>query len=276
MASDMSLPLQGRIAVVTGASAGIGEATARALAAAGAGVVLNARRAERLAAIASEIGPAAASCPGDAADASVISAMLDLARTRFGAGRREADLVFINAGRGLRGSVRDSDEAQWEEMIRVNYTGAARLMRAAAERMAGPVPVVQGAPKDAPPPRPPEDWLSRPRDIIVMGSSVGRHVSPFSSMYGSSKSAVHMLAESLRRTLAPRGIRVSLLEPGVVKSEFQAGAGYDPVSFGQFMDSIAPVLEPADIARAVVFLASQPAGVHLCDLMIRPTRQEYP
>jgi NADP-dependent 3-hydroxy acid dehydrogenase YdfG len=87
---------------------------------------------------------------------------------------------------------------------------------------------------------------------------------------------VHMLAESLRRIMAPRGVRVTLLEPGIVKSEFQQAANYDPVSFGAFMDSISPVLSPEDVARVITFVVTQPAGVHINDVMIRPTRQEYP
>jgi NADP-dependent 3-hydroxy acid dehydrogenase YdfG len=273
----MHTDLNGRIAVVTGASAGIGEAIARSLAAAGASVVLNARRADRLEALARSIGAdRAATAPGDAADPAVIAAMLDTARSRFGRGTREADLVIVNAGRGLRGSVYDSAADDWEEVIRTNHLAAARLMRAAAERMIGAPAVVKGPPQPPGPAGPPPDWLQRPRDIVVLGSTVGRHVSPFSSMYGSTKAAVHMLAESLRRLCGPRGVRVSLLEPGVVKSEFQEVAGYDPTSFGAFMDSIAPVLTPEDIARTVGFIVSQPAGVHLNDVMIRPTRQEYP
>jgi NADP-dependent 3-hydroxy acid dehydrogenase YdfG len=267
--------LKGRIAVVTGASAGIGAAVARELAGAGASVILNARRRERLDELATELGDRAAVVAGDCCDAGVIQQALDAARQHFGGGQREADLVVVNAGRGLRGSVYDSDDAQWEEVIRINLLGAARLMRAAAERMAGPLPVVQGAPQ-ATVAQVPEDWLFRPRDIVVLGSTVGRHLSPFSSMYGSTKAGVHMLAESLRRLCAPRGVRVSLLEPGIVRSEFQEVAGYDPMSFGAFMDSIAPVLAPEDVARLVLFIVSQPAGVHVNDVMIRPTRQEYP
>ncbi len=270
--------VSGRIAVVTGASAGIGLAIARLLVEGGARVVINARRADRLAAVAKELGGPGkvVPVPGDAAEPAVIGACLDAARDRFGQGNREADLVVVNAGRGLRGSVYNSDAAQWEDIYRVNLLAAARLMRAAADRMAGTVPVVTGPPVDGPPPKPPADWLQRPRDIIVLGSTVGRHVSPFSSLYGSAKAGVHMLAESLRRLMAPRGIRVTLLEPGIVKSEFQASAGYDPTSFGQFMDGISPVLQPEDIARTVMFIVSQPAGVHINDVMIRPTRQEYP
>lgn len=268
--------LSGRIAVVTGASAGIGEAVARSFAAAGARVILNARRRERLDELAQALGGSskAAVVAGDAADQETIDRILDAAKERFGA---EADLVVVNAGRGLRGSVQDSDAAQWEEVIKTNYLGAARLMRSAAERMGVKLPtIVQGPPQPVTPPAPPEGWLKRPRDIVVLGSTVGRHISPFSSMYGSGKAAVHMLAESLRRLLAPRGVRVSLLEPGIVRSEFQAAAGYDPVGFGQFMDSIGPVLAPEDIARMILFIVSQPAHVCINDVMIRPTRQEYP
>lgn len=271
------LPLTGRIAVVTGASAGIGAAVARSLAAGGASVVVNARRRDRLDGLVRELGAErAAAVPGDAADEGVIAAMLDEARRRFGAGEREADLVVVNAGRGLRGSVYDSDPSQWEQVVRINLLGAARLLRAAAERMAGPVPIQQGPPPAPVPAKPSANWLDRPRDIIVLGSTVGRHISPFSSLYGSAKAGVHMLAESLRRLMAPRGVRVTLLEPGIVRSEFQGAAGYDPPSFGAFMDSIAPVLTPEDIAHLVMFVVTRPAGVHVCDVMIRPTRQEYP
>ena len=270
--------LDHRIAVVTGASAGIGEAIARSFAAAGARVVVNARRQDRLETLARELGgpERIAIAAGDATEQAVVDACLNTARDRFGAGKREADLVVVNAGRGLRGSVYDSDPSRWEEIFRVNLLSAARLMRAAAERMAGPVPVVQGPPKPAPPAQPPPDWLSRPRDIVVLGSTVSRHISPFSSLYGSAKAGVHMLTESLRRLMAPRGIRITLVEPGIVRSEFQDSANYDPVSFGQFMDSISPVLTPEDVARVVLFIVSQPAGVHVNDVMVRPTRQEYP
>ena len=95
-------------------------------------------------------------------------------------------------------------------------------------------------------------------------------------MYGATKFGVNSLAEAARRELGPKGIRVSLIEPGIVKSEFQSVAGYDPDSFGDLMEKFSPVLVPEDIARTIGFIVSQPAGMHVCDVVIRPTRQDYP
>lgn len=259
----MKNPLSDRICLVTGATAGIGEAIARELAAQGGSIVINGRRRERLDTLATDLaarGSRVASVAGDCTEQSVIDQMLDTAKARFG---READLVVVNAGRGLSGSPLTSDETQWEEMIRLNLTGAARLIRAAANRMLTLVP--DGG-----------DWRTRPRDIVILGSTVGKHISPFSSMYGSTKFAINSIAEAVRRELAPKGIRVASISPAIVRSEFQSVAGYDPAKFGAFMDSIGPVLEPADVARLLGFMVSQPAHVLINDVVIRPTRQDYP
>lgn len=260
----MDQDLSGRVGVISGASAGIGRAIARELASRGARVVVNGRRADRLREVASEIGEERCEVVvGDAADPTVVEAMLDAPLGRFGS---EADLVVVNAGRGLAGSVTTSDVAMWEEMVRTNLIGAALLMRAAAARLVAL----------APDPSRSRAWLDRPRDIVVLGSNVGRHISPFSSMYGGTKFAVNSLAEALRREVGPRGVRVSLIEPGVVRSEFQQVAGYDPKGFGEFMERIGPVLEPEDVARLVAFIVSQAAHVHINDVVIRSVRQDYP
>ncbi len=259
-------PLKGRIAVVSGASAGIGLAAAEHLVHLGAAVVLNARRADKLKAACARFGPEdAAAVAGDCADPRVISELLDTAKHTFGGGSREADLIVVNAGRGLAGSVLSSDPTQWEEMIRTNQLGAAYLLRDAGARLLKDIGSRTG-----------QAVLDRPRDIIVVGSTVGRHISPFSSMYGSTKFAVNALAEAARRELGPKGIRVSLLEPGFVESEFQGVAGYDPKWFEEIKSKIGPPLTPSDIARMIAFIASQPPAVHVSDLLIRPTRQEYP
>lgn len=254
--------LRGRCAIVTGASAGIGEAVALDLAAGGAAVVINARRADRLEALASRIGESggrAEVVAGDAADEGVIEAMFDAGgRLRDGG----ADIVVANAGRGLGGSVLTSDPAQWASMIEVNLLACARLLRAAGERL---VPM---APEGKP--------CALARDIVVLGSNVGRHVSPFSSMYGATKFAVNSLAEAARREMGPKGVRVTLIEPGVVRSEFQRAAGYSDELTQSFEDRFGPLLDPPDVARAIAFILAQPAHVHINDIVIRATRQDYP
>jgi NADP-dependent 3-hydroxy acid dehydrogenase YdfG len=249
-----------RVAIVTGASAGIGRAIARDLACAGARVVINARRESNLKAAANEINQwcsreAIACVVGDCAEQATIDAMFERASGEFGA---RADLVVVNAGRGLSGSVATSDPAAWEDMVRTNWLGAARLMRCAAECLAN------------------AGERRAPADLVVIGSNVGRHVSPFSSMYGSTKFAVHALAEGLRREVGPKGVRVTVIAPGFVKSEFQGVAGYDPQWVEGVFERIGPVLEPEDVARVVTFVAQQPPHVHINDIMIRPTRQDYP
>lgn len=258
--------LEGRIAVVTGATAGIGEAIVRDLVAAGAAVVMNGRRREKLEALTAELGSEdVVGVAGDAADPRVVGQMLDVARATFGGGKREADLVVVNAGRGLSGSVVTSDTAQWEEMVRTNLLGAAHLIREAGQRMTSQAGELKG---DA-------LWASA-RDIVVLGSTVGRHISPFSSMYGATKFAVNSLAEAARRELGPKGVRVTLIEPGFVVSEFQQVAGYEQAWFEEVKNRIGPVLTPADVSKSVLFTVGLPAAVHVSDIVIRPTRQDYP
>ena len=158
-------------------------------------------------------------------------------------------------------------------MVRTNILGAASMIRSAAKRLTSLVPETETGQSGA--------WLSRGagrmgRDMVVIGSVVGRHVSPFSSMYGGTKFAVHGMVEGVRRELAPKGVRVSLVEPGFVVSEFQGVAGYDPAWFKGVMEKIGPALDPADVARAIAFIAAQPPHVHVSDILIRPTRQDYP
>lgn len=257
-----NLLLKDRVAVVSGASAGIGAAVASEFVRQGACVLANARRREKLI----ELQQGLREGPGKieilAGDASEIKTIQDLTKNAEQAFGRKPDLYVVNAGRGTRGSIMTSDQAQWEELLRINVLGALSLMRDAGAHLLAQVEA--------------ENWPGRARDIVVLGSIVGRHVSPFSSFYGTSKFAVNSGAEALRRELGPKGIRVSLIEPAIVKSEFQAVAGYDPTWYRDFEARIGPVLEPKDVARSIVAIVSQPAHVHICDLVIRPTRQDYP
>lgn len=247
-----------RIAIVTGATSGIGEATARKFVASGFGVVGNGRTAAVLAAMEKEIGPAFRGVAGDASDSAVLDRLFAAAMERFG---KPADIVVANAGRGLGGSVKDADLAQFEETMRINVTGTLALLQKAAQKM---VDRQQGAyPKAA-------------ADIVIVGSVVGRHISPFSAVYGATKFAVHALAEGLRREVGPKGVRVSLVEPGVVLSGFQAGAGYNDEMVRSFHEKFGPLLLGDDVADAIHYIVTRPPHVHICDVMVRPTRQDYP
>ena len=247
-----------RLAIVTGATSGIGEATVRKFAAAGFGVVGNGRNAAILAAIEKEIGPAFCGVAGDASENTVLEQLFAAGKERFG---RPADIVVANAGRGLGGSVKDADLSQFDELIKINVTGTLALLQKAAQRMVDGQQSVY--PKSA-------------ADIVIVGSVVGRHISPFSAVYGATKFAVHALAEGLRREVGPKGVRVSLVEPGIVLSGFQAVAGYSDEMVQSFHDKFGPLLRGDDVANAIHYVVTQPPHVNICDIVVRPTRQDYP
>lgn len=247
-----------RIAIITGATSGIGEATARTFVASGYGVVGNGRNDEKLRAMEQQMGSAFTGIAGDASDGKLPEQLFDAATDHFG---RDADVVVVNAGRGLGGSVKDADLSRFEEVLKLNVTGALALLQHAARNMADEQPSTY--PKSA-------------KDIVVIGSVVGRHISPFSGVYGATKFAVHALTEGLRRELGPRGIRVSLVEPGVVVSGFQGGAGYGEDMVRNFDEKFGPLLYGDDVANAIHYIVSRPPHVHISDIMVRPTRQDYP
>jgi NADP-dependent 3-hydroxy acid dehydrogenase YdfG len=247
-----------RIAIVTGTTSGIGEATMRKFIAAGFGVVGNGRNDEKLTALEEEIGAAFCGVVGNAADTAVINQLFDTANECFG---KEADIVVANAGRGLGGSVKDADLTQFEDVLKINVSGALALIQKAARKMVDQQESVY--PKVS-------------ADIVIIGSVAGRHISPFSAVYGASKFAVHALAEGLRREIGPKGVRVSLVEPGAVLSGFQAAAGYGDEVVNIFHDKFGPLLVGDDIADAVHYIVTQPPHVHISDIIVRPTRQEYP
>lgn len=249
-------PLSGKTAVITGASSGIGEATALLMARQGAAVVLNARRKGRLDRLVKKItssGGKALAVSGDAARTSDIDRLLKKTLV-WKDGGKKYDIVVANAGRGLAGSLLTSDAAQWENLYRLNVLGAAHLMRRAGAYMA----------------------KRKSGHIVAIGSVVGRHVSPFSSFYGSSKFAVTSMAEGLRREVGPSGVRVSVVMPGIVLSEFQQVAGYTQDNFGKGVASFGKLLEPQAIANGIAWLLSQPPHVNVSEIMIRPTGQTYP
>ena len=247
-----------RIAIITGATSGIGEATARKLIASGHGVVGNGRNAEKLRVLEHEFNGAFCGVAGDASESTLVEGLFTSALNHFG---KAADIVIANAGRGLGGSVKDADLSQFEDMYKVNVTGTLHLLQKAARKMTDGDQ--SGYPK-------------RAADIVIIGSVVGRNISPFGAVYSASKFAVHALAESLRREMGQQGIRVSLVEPGVVISGFQEAAGYGSDLVHHFDEKFGPLLIGEDVANAIHYIVSQPPHVHISDIVIRPTRQDYP
>ena len=247
-----------RIAIITGATSGIGEATARKLIASGYGVVGNGRNAEKLRILEQEFNGVFCGVAGDASQSTVLESLFTSAIRHFG---KAADIVIANAGRGLGGSVKDADLGQFEDMFKVNVTGTLHLLQKAARKM------TDGEQSDYP---------KRASDIVIIGSVVGRNISPFGAVYSASKFAVHALVESLRREMGPKGIRVSLVEPGVVISGFQEAAGYGSDLVRHFDEKFGPLLIGEDVANAIHYIVSQPSHVHISDIVIRPTRQDYP
>ncbi len=247
-----------RIAIITGATSGIGEATAKRFVSSGYGVVGNGRNAENLRNLEQALGTSFFGVAGDATDSAVLERLFAAAIERFG---KPADIVVANAGRGLGGSVKDADLSRFEEVLKLNITGTLTLLQKAARKM---IEELQSS------------YPQRTADIVIIGSVVGRHLSPFSAVYGATKFAVHSLAEGLRRELGPKGIRVSLVEPGIVISGFQDGAGYSDEMVQNFEARFGPLLHGQDVANAIDFIVSQPPHVHISDIMVRPTRQDYP
>ena len=252
----MSKLLEGKTAIITGASSGIGKATALSLARAGASVVVTARRKGKLDELVAEIvaqGGNALAVPGDSGNLTDIDNLLEKT-LNWKEGGNKYDIVVANAGRGLAGGILDSNEAQWQELYQTNVLGVAHLMRRAGHYL------VQ----------------RKSGDIVAVGSVVGRNISPFSGFYGSSKFAVGALTEALRREVCAHGVLVSLVMPGIVTSEFQGVAGYDAENFGKAVAQFGPLLEPQTIADGIRWLLSLPPHVNVNEITIRPTGQSFP
>ena len=187
-----------------------------------------ARRGEKLKEVTGEIeksGGKALAVEGDATKVKDIETLLARAENfsaQLGSNGR-LDIVVVNAGRGLAGGLLSSDEKQWREMYELNVLGAAALMRRAGELM---VRQERG-------------------DIVVLGSVSGHNVSPFSGFYGSTKFAIAGMAEAFRREVCAKGVRVTVIKPAIVESEFQAVAGYTPENFYKGVARFGKLLEPA-------------------------------
>ena len=224
-----------RVLLITGASSGIGAATARASAAAGWRVVLAARSEERLRALAEELGGEQRALPVrcDVTDWAAQQRMAEAAVSAFG----QLDAVFANAGfGGARGFLADTPE-HWREMVLTNIYGAALTLRATI----------------------PELRKSRGH-LLLTSSAAGRRVLP-GSLYSCTKHAVTAMGEAARQDLHGTGIRVSVIEPGMTDTPF-------------FERRPSDALRDDDIARAVLYAISQPAHVDVNEILIRPISQQ--
>lgn len=239
--------LKGKVAVVTGASSGIGEAASKALAAEGVHVVLAARSADRLEALAREIGDLALACPTDVGDEAAVERLFAEVQQRFGG----LDLLFNNAGVGYGGAFAESKSEEWRATIDANLYGVLFCTRKAIALM-----------------------RARPGAMIATVSSVGgRHGVAGFAVYNATKFAVVGLHDALRKELGPEGIRLSLIEPGAVYTNW----GFNvPKEELQARRDKLQALKPEDIANALVYAFAQPANVNPQEILIMPTLQTYP
>lgn len=254
-----------RIAIITGASSGIGLATAQHLAGKGVRMVLNGRNPEKLREATDKVnsigkGLVSTSVCGNISDPLITDACIELCRSTWHA---SPDIFVASAGRGLPGTVITSDLNEWDNLVDTNVKGLMYQLNRIGKVM---LSLAEAG----------RDYVKHPMDIVVIGSSIGRNVSPFNSVYGATKFAAHGLTEALRRELGPHGIRVTLIEPGIVSTNFQEAAGYSLEWFENYSKEIGPVLVGDDIAAVIDFMLQLPGNVHLDNISIRPTRQTYP
>ncbi len=246
----MAGKLVDRTAIVTGASSGIGEATARQLAEAGAAVVLAARRRERLEALREEIenaGGRALAVTADVTDRAAVGRMVERARERFGS----VDVLVNNAGLMPLSFVKNLHEDEWQRMVDVNLKGVLHCVGAV-------LPVM----------------LEQQRGHIVNVSSVaGKRVFPAGSVYCATKFAVRALSEGLRLELtAEHGIRITDVEPGAVTTELTQTITDDAVH-EMFAARQFRRLDSDDVARAILYAVTTPDHVDVAELLIMPSEQ---
>ncbi|MFJ4601319.1 SDR family oxidoreductase [Streptomyces griseoluteus] len=248
--------LSGRVAVVTGASSGIGEATAERLAAMGAHVAVLARRAERLDSLVERIkkqGGRAVAIAVDVTDAAAVQSAADRVAEDFG----DADLLVNNAGVMLPAPIEERATDQWQQQVDLNITGlmnvigafTPQLVRAARERGVA--------------------------DLVNMSSIAAQNIFPNFAVYSGTKAFVTHLSRHLRVELGPKNVRVSALEPGIVGTELQNHVT-DEGTLQWLADSKESGMEwltPGDIADVVGYLAALPSRVNLQQVTIMPTAQ---
>jgi NADP-dependent 3-hydroxy acid dehydrogenase YdfG len=243
--------IAGKVAVITGASSGLGEATARALSREGAIVVLGARRDDRIQSLAKEIaaqGGKALALATDVTDRAQVQALVDAAVKRFG----RIDVMLNNAGLMPNAPLERLKVDEWDRMIDVNLKGVLYGIAAALPRM----------------------MQQKSGHIINVSSVAGHRVRPGNAVYAATKHAVRALSEGVRIEVKPYNIRTTIISPGAIATEL-----VDHISEADVQEAtrkfVGAIALPAEsFARAVLFAISQPDDVDINEILFRPTRQE--
>ena len=247
----MSENIEGKIVVITGASSGLGEATARLLSAQGATVVLGARRVDRIVALADELsrgGGRALALQTDVTRSAEVQRLVDGAVEKFG----RIDVMINNAGLMPSSPLERLKIADWDRMIDVNIKGVLYGIAAALPHM----------------------QARKSGHIVNVSSVAGHRVRAGTAVYSATKHAVRVLTEGLRQEVKPYNIRTTIVSPGAVATELADSITESDVQAG--VKAFYEIAIPADsFARAVVYALSQPDDVDINEILFRPTKQEY-
>jgi NADP-dependent 3-hydroxy acid dehydrogenase YdfG len=245
----MAGPLEGRVAAVTGASSGIGEATALALARAGASVAIGARRIDRLNALAERIEGRCLVSELDVADEQQARDFVQTAHDELGG----LHILVNNAGVMLLGPVAGADTNEWRRMIDVNLLGLLYATHAA-------LPLI---------------GQSGGGDIVNLSSVAGRRADAGAAVYNLTKFGVHAFSEALRQEALHDDVRVTIVAPGFVETELQSHTSNPLVQQAteRSREQIGEVLQGEDIAAAIVYAVTRPRHVCLNEVLVRPTKQ---
>ncbi len=237
--------LAGQVAVITGASSGIGLAIARSLADQGARLVLGARSEPRLDEVAAELGDAAMTIRTDVTDRADVEALIAMAIDRFG----RIDILIANAGVYAGGDFAAGDPAEMLALLDTNVGGVVRTVHAALRYM---IPAGRG-------------------DIVVTGSVSGHQVIEWEPVYSAAKHAVRALTHGVRRQLTGTGVRIGSVAPGVVLNDLWQVTDADAVTAGV---AAGTGIRSEDVADAVLYMLTRPRHVSIRDLVILPVNQE--
>ncbi len=249
--------LEGTVALVTGASSGIGEATALALAGQGAAVAIAARRMDRLEQLAERIrddGGTALALDADVSEREQAYAAVERTASELG----RLDILINNAGLMLLGPIVDADFDDWRRMLNVNVDGVLNCADAA-------IPHLLRAAGDGP---------RGVADMVNVSSVAGRTVRRGSGVYNLTKHGVGAFSESLRQELAERQVRVSLVEPGATDTELRSHNRPEIQEMQAQRFAGVQILKAADIADAILYIVTRPAYAAINEILIRPTAQD--